>query len=90
MNTLKERMHGKEESLISASNKITGFYKKLDFWQSSIEKGQFSCFPGAESFANQIGYIERKCLQEMMKEHLSALQTSIRDYFPSISTAGVE
>jgi hypothetical protein len=26
----------------------------------------------------------------MMKEHLSALQTSIRDYFPSISIAGVE
>jgi hypothetical protein len=26
----------------------------------------------------------------MMKEHLCALQTSIRDYFPSISTAGVE
>jgi hypothetical protein len=25
-----------------------------------------------------------------MKEHLSALQTSITDYFPSIPTAGVE
>jgi hypothetical protein len=62
----------------------------LAFWHSSIEKGQFSCFPCAERFANQIGAIERKCLQETMKEHLSALQTSIRDNFPSISTAGVE
>jgi hypothetical protein len=28
LNTLNESMQGKEESLISASNKITGFYKK--------------------------------------------------------------
>jgi hypothetical protein len=59
LNTLNESVHGKEESLISANNKITGFYKKLAFWQSSIEKGQFSCFPSAESFANQIGAIEK-------------------------------
>jgi hypothetical protein len=25
--------------------------KKIAFWQSSIEKGQFSCFPGAESLS---------------------------------------
>jgi hypothetical protein len=55
LTTLNESMQGKEEIPISVSNKITGFYKKLAFWQSSIENGQFSCFPGAESFANQIG-----------------------------------
>jgi hypothetical protein len=71
------------------ATKLQDFTKKLAFWQSSIENGQFSCFPGPESFADQISAIERKCLQEM-KEHLSPLQTSIRDYFPSISTAGVE
>jgi hypothetical protein len=58
LNTLNESMQEKDESLISASNRITGFYKKLAFWQSSIEKGQFSCLPGADSFANQIGAIE--------------------------------
>jgi hypothetical protein len=73
LNTLNESMQGKEGSLISTSKKITVFYKKLAFWQSSIEKGQFSCFPGAESFANKIGATERKCFQEMMKEHTCLL-----------------
>jgi hypothetical protein len=53
-------------------------------------KGSIFVFSGFWEFCKSDRCHWGKYLQEMMKEHLCALQTSIRDYFPSIPTAGVE
>lgn len=90
LNSLNASMQHKSENIISASNKIEGFCKKLTFWQSSITMGKLLCFPCVESFQNQLTQDQKDCLNKVIIAHLNALQTSVTKYFPSLSISGIE
>lgn len=74
-------MKGRLETIVSSTNKIKGFKRKLGSWRSTVQKGDLSNFP-------PLLHLEK--LNDLILNHFSRLQDSIDMYFPSISTKNID
>ena len=76
-------MQGRQETIISSTNKMKDFKRKLSSWTSAVQKGDLSNFLHL-AVDNDLGK-----LKDRICDHLSRLQEAIDTYFPSISTMNV-
>ena len=79
LNILSSSMQGKEENILTSTDKIKAFQKKLQIWKSTAIKGSLEMFPLETN----------NCKTEIFPfivEHLSTLEEKIKFYFSSLNT----
>lgn len=76
-------MQGRQETIISSTNKIRGFKNKIVFWKSSIIKRNFLNFSTFSKLRMVKSNINE--LQKLIIEHLVLLKKKIKHYFPSLT-----
>jgi hypothetical protein len=79
LNSLNSSLQGPSEIIITSTTKLNAFDEKLSLWKSKISKGIFDCFPTVNE--SQL----KKEIVDEISNTLSALQSSIQHYFPSLS-----
>ena len=80
LNILNTSMQGKGENVLTSTDKIKAFQKKLHVWKSTAIKGSLEMFP----------LVTNTCKTEILPlvvEHLSTLEEKMNFYFPSLNTA---
>lgn len=80
LNYLNESMQGKQENVLTSSDKLTGFLKKLRIWKLHVEKKNLKMFPLTFE-VDPHGDIT----SELILNHLMALENNMAQYFPSIT-----
>ena len=80
LNILNTSMQGKGENVLTSTDKIKAFQKKLHIWKSTAIKGSLEMFP----------LVTNTCKTEILPlvvEHLPTLEEKLNFYFPSLNTA---
>jgi len=83
LNYLNSSMQGRQETIISSTNKIRGFKNKILFRKSSTIKGDFLNFPTFSKLTMEKSNIKE--IQKRIIEHLILLEEKINHYFPSLT-----
>ena len=79
LNELNAKLQGRNENILSSTDKIRGFMGKLILWQEALEQGSMEMFPLA-SAAPQAAR-ERA----LFAEHLQILKDRFERYFPHVA-----
>lgn len=90
LNFLNSSMQGKNETIISATDKMNGFSKKLEFWTSTVENGDFTCFANTSKVISSLMADQVHELGKIIKAHLEKIKEGLIKYFPSVSTAEIQ
>lgn len=94
LNELNISMQGRKETIVSCTNKMTGFKRKLGSWRFSVQKGDLCNFPSLLKEMNQLNATEYNKEQEELKDvildHISRLEAALDKYFPSLSTENLD
>ena len=78
-NVVNSSMHGRNENIITSTDKLVGLKKKIFIWKNRAKLREFDMFPT----------IRTNCTKEMIPivvEHLTALEENIDHYYPSLNT----
>ncbi|XP_029656306.1 protein FAM200A-like [Octopus sinensis] len=78
LSLLNNGMQGMNENILSSTDKINAFQKKLTIWKKHIAAGNLEMFPSV---------FKRNCQETslLILNHLHTLLTNLDKYFPSIS-----
>ena len=78
LNLLNNSMQGRNENILSSTDKMNAFQKKLTIWKKRIAAGNLQMFPCV---------FKRNCqeIAPLILNHLDSLLTSLDKYFPSLS-----
>jgi hypothetical protein len=68
-------MQGKEENILTSSDKLNGFVRKMQLWKSKVEKGELEMFPLT---------VGTDICSSLVLEHLSVLENKMKQYIPSL------
>ena len=82
LNELNARMQGRNENLLTSTDKITGFRSKLHLWQHCVEIGNLEIFPLTPKQQNA----NNAALCETITKHLKTLGHKLLFYFLSACT----
>ena len=83
LNELNIKMQGREENILSCSDKLTGFKQKLALWKNELGRGSLEMFPRSN---NALSDVDRQFVVDLAQEHLSLLQQKYDCYFFTINT----
>ena len=83
LNELNIKMQGREENILSCSDKLTGFKQKLALWKTELGRGSLEMFPRSN---NDLSDVDRQFVVDLAQEHLSLLQQKYDCYFFTINT----
>lgn len=82
LNNLNTNMQGKEENILTSTDKMKAFQKKLQIWKRKATEGNLEMFP----------LVSKTCIDKKSKtlplivEHLTTLEEKLSSYFPSLNT----
>ena len=77
-------MQGRDENLLSSTDKINRFRSRNSLWRQHLERGDtLEMFPRAQKWQEQVN---TSALCELIKKHLKTLEEKISFYFPSANT----
>ena len=79
LNIVNSSMPGRNENILTSTDKLVAFKKKIEFGETEQTLGEFDIFPTMRT----------NCTKEMIPdvvEHLTALEENIAHYFPSLNT----
>ncbi|XP_041421563.1 zinc finger BED domain-containing protein 5-like [Xenopus laevis] len=82
LNELNTRMQGRNENLLTSTDKINGFRSKVQLWQQHVESGNLEMFPLTDKWKD----VNTTVLCELIAKHLKTLQEKMSFYFSSAST----
>jgi hypothetical protein len=78
MNQLDKSLQGPGENVLSSSDKILGFKRKLNLWKNHVVKGNLEMFPLLLGFGHEEGYQQ---VLSLIGNHLEDWN-KIKHYFP--------
>lgn len=81
LNELNTRMQGRNENLLTSTDKINGFCSKVQLWQQHVESGNLEMFPLTKKWQD----VNTAALCETVGEHLKTLE-NMSFYFSSAFT----
>ncbi|XP_063600317.1 zinc finger BED domain-containing protein 5-like [Penaeus indicus] len=87
LNELNLSMQGRLETIVSSTNKMKGFRRKLSSWESAVQKGDMENFPSLLHLAKDN---ELRIPKTLILNHLVTLQDAVDKYFPSLSTNNLD
>ena len=79
LNSLNTSMQGREENILTSSDKLLAFKKKVAIWKNRAKDGNFEMFP----------LVRESCIKKMSPivfQHLTTLEEQFNFYFPSLKT----
>uniref|UniRef100_A0A674MRG2 Uncharacterized protein n=1 Tax=Takifugu rubripes TaxID=31033 RepID=A0A674MRG2_TAKRU len=82
LNELNTRMQGRNENLLTSTDKINGFRSKVQLWQQHVESGNLEMFP----LTNKWQDVNTAALGEIIVKHLKTPEEKMSFYFSSAST----
>ncbi|XP_039272731.2 zinc finger BED domain-containing protein 5-like [Styela clava] len=82
LNELNTRMQGRNENLLTSTDKINGFRSKVQLWQRHVGNGNLEMFP----LTNKCQGVNTAALCEVIVKHLKILEQKISFYFSSVTT----
>ena len=82
LNELNTRMQGRNENLLTNTDKINGFRSKVQLWQQHVETTNLGMFPLTQKWQG----VNNATLYETIGKHLKTLEQKLSFYFPSSST----
>ena len=80
LNVLNASMQGHDDNILTTTDKLTAFKKKLQLWLGRAMQHNLEMFPLVKSFKTS------NELYGLIQEHLATLVEKIDHYFPSLST----
>ena len=83
LNELNTKMQGREENILSCSDKLTGFKQKVALWKTELGRRSLEMFPRSN---NDMGDVDRQFVEDLAQKHLSLLQQKYDCYFFTINT----
>ena len=78
-------MQDKNESMLTATDKLGAFQLKLNLWRKKAEKGVLEMFPLTEAAIAEID--DLAVLKESICNHLHILQQRLSHYFPDLDVS---
>ena len=78
-------MQGKNESVLTATDKLGAFQFKLNLWRTKAEKGVLEIFPLTEAAVAEID--DLSVLKESICNHLHILRQRLSHYFPDLDVS---
>ncbi|KAJ1098210.1 hypothetical protein NDU88_003326 [Pleurodeles waltl] len=82
LNELNTRMQGRNENLLTSTDKINGFRSKVQLWHQHVESGNLEMF----TLTKQWQGVHTAALSEIIVKHLKTLEEKLSFYFSSVST----
>ncbi|GFQ87774.1 SCAN domain-containing protein 3 [Trichonephila clavata] len=82
LNELRKKMQGRNDNILTCSDKLQGFIKKLELWQKELQKGCLEMYQRT----NHITIKNKQLIVDLAQQHLSMLQQKFDQYFYSINT----
>ena len=79
LNELNAKLQGRNENILSSTDKIRGFMGKLTLWREALEQGSMNMFPLASAAPQAAS--ERA----IYAEHLQTLKERFERYFPRVA-----
>lgn len=76
LNKMNISMQGRNENILSSTDKVMALLEKIQLWNSKIKEGNLNMFP---SISNSKDVVPLIC------EHLDVLEKNIEKYFPNIA-----
>ena len=79
LNILNTNMQGKEENILTSTDKMKAFQKKLQIWKRKAVEDNLEMSP----------LVSITCINETLPiivEHLTSLEEKVSSYFPSLNT----
>jgi hypothetical protein len=91
LNEVNLSLQGKQITVFTANDKIKAFKRKLQFWLSSVENGQFDCFLTLKEFSEEMSAKElpQEIVNDIVK-HLRVMCDSVTQYFPNEWNSNLE
>ncbi|XP_068115889.1 zinc finger BED domain-containing protein 5-like [Hyperolius riggenbachi] len=83
LNHLNKSLQGPRENILTSSDKILGFQRKLSLWKNHVANGNLKMFPLLSGLESEEGYHQ---VSNLIEKHLEDLQNKMEHYFPSLST----
>jgi hypothetical protein len=83
MNQLNKSLQGPRENVLTSSDKILGFKRKMNLWKNHDVTGNLEMLPLLLGLESEGGYRQ---VSTLIENHLEELQNKIKLYFPSLST----
>ena len=87
LNELNIRMQGRNENLLTSTDKINGFRSKVQLWQQHLESGNLGMFPLTQKWQDDVN---TAALCEIIGKHLKTLEEKLSFYFPSTVTESLD
>ncbi|XP_066988214.1 uncharacterized protein [Macrobrachium rosenbergii] len=78
LNKVNTSMQGKNENMLTSSDKIKGLLEKIRLWKDRVSNGNADMF-------QKTAEAEYTDIIPLIKEHLEILEWNIKKYFPNIS-----
>ena len=83
MDQLNKSLQGHRENVLTSSDKILAFRRKLNLWKNHVAKGNLEMFQLLVGLQTEEGYEQ---ISSLIETHLEELWIRIGHYFPSLST----
>jgi hypothetical protein len=83
MNQLNKSLQGLRENVLTSSEKILGFKRKLNLWKNHVVIGYLETFPLLLGLEREEGYQQ---VSSLIGNHHEELRNKIKHNFPSLST----
>ncbi|XP_073414158.1 zinc finger BED domain-containing protein 5-like [Dendrobates tinctorius] len=82
LNELNTRMQGRNENLLTSTDKMNGFHLKVQLWQQHVQGGNLQMFPLTEKLHDD----NTAAMCEVIGRHLKTLEEKLLFYFSSTFT----
>lgn len=79
LNKLNSSMQGRDENILSSSDKIMAFIEKLNLWKTKINQGNLIMFPRTALLVADDNILS------LIVESITLLEVKMNKYFPSIN-----
>jgi hypothetical protein len=83
MNQRNKSLQGSGENVLTSSDKILGFKRKLNIRKNHFVRGSLEMFPPLLRFESEERYQQ---VSTLIENHLRELRNKIKHDFPSLST----
>ena len=85
LNSLNLSLQGPNTNVLTLSDKVTAFTKKLERWAARVEEGSVEMFPELEDFMDKFD-ISIQTIKGLIATHLRSLLGHFNRYFPKDDT----
>ena len=82
INELNIKMQGKNENILTCSDKLKGFKEKIVLWKNELIRGSLEMFPRS----NQISAVDKDLVLDLSQKHLALLHQKYDHYFFAINS----